>query len=253
MDLAELFRAAGRRWYVLILGLVLTAGLAFVVLRFVPPSYNVETSVLLLPPVNAVESIGPKSGDREEPGNPFLNLGGLDVVAGVLSKAVTDSESVRSIVPAGSQAEYLVEPDATVAGSVLAVTVSDSSSAGAFRTLDAVLDLSTAKLQALQRSVGATGDAQVRLMVITDNSVATLDVASLVRMLIVVIAAGLVLTLLLAVSVDALVRRRRRRRGAEADARAASDARAAAATPEPFGDLPEPAVRDDPALVRDNR
>lgn len=250
MDLAALFRAAGRRWYVLIAGLLLTAGLAYIVLRFVPPTYNVETSVLLLPPISSVESIGTEVGDEEDSGNPFLNLGGLDVVAGVLAKAVTDSESVRSIVPDGSRAEYMVEPDATVAGSVLAVTVSDATAAGAFSTLDAVLELSTARLQTLQESVGATGDDQVRLMVITNNSVATLDLASLVRTLIVVIAAGLVLSLLLAVSVDALARRRRR-------ARAAADVPSVPPATPGSGDVDVPATstsaRDDTVLVRDGR
>jgi hypothetical protein len=255
VDLAELVRAAGRRWYVLVAGLVLTAGLVLLVLRFVPPSYNVQTSVLLLPPISSVEPI---SSVKKHPVNPFLNLGGLDVVGGVLSKAVTDSESVRSIVRDGSQAKYTVEPDATVAGSVLAVTVSDSSPAGAFRTLDAILKLTTTRLQTLQNSVGATGDSQVRLMVITKNSVAELDVASLVRTLIVVIAAGVVLTLLLAVSIDALVRRRKRRNAVGADAAAApevSEVPEAPAAPQSVGHLPDviPFEHSDSALVHDSR
>lgn len=200
MELAEILRAAGRRWYILVLGLLVTAGLAFLVIRLIPLSYDADSSVLLLPPTNSV---------AQTVGNPFLNLGGLDVVAGVLSESVTDSDSVNSIIPAGSHAKYTVEPDPRLSGSVLAVTATDITSAGAFRTMNEVLDLAKVRLKTLQDSVNAPADAQVRLMVITNNTVAAPDYASLLRTLIVVIVTGLVFTILLAISIDALVRRRR--------------------------------------------
>lgn len=200
MDLGELFRAAGRRWYVLIAGLILTAGFVYMALQFVPVAYDVKSSILLLPPQSALEEAG---------GNPFLGLGGLDVVAGVLAKSLTDSDSQASIVPAGSTAEYTVQEDASVSGSVLEVAASDESADGAFRTLHAVLNLATTRLEELQDSVDASSDSQVRLMVITNNTAAEPDIASLARVLIVVGAAGLVVTSLLAVSVDAAVRRRK--------------------------------------------
>jgi hypothetical protein len=219
VDLLEVVRAAGRRWYVLVAGLILTGGLVIAVLRFIPLTYDVQSSVLLLPPRQTASVNGPVT----DGGNPFLNLGGLDVVAGVLSKSVTDSASVESIVPKGSHAEYTVEPDPSVSGSVIAVTASDRSPAGAFKTLDSVLALTTSRLKALQEEVNATGGSQVRLMVITDNTVAQPNTAALVRTLIVVIAAGLVITALLAISIDALVRRRKTRKAARRAAREAAE------------------------------
>lgn len=199
MYLSELLRSAGRRWYVLVAGLILTAGLVILVLRFIPVGYDVKSSILLLPPQVAVE----------ESGNPFLSLGGLEVVAGVLTRSLTDSESVETVAPAEGTATYTVEKDMQVSGSVLEITASDITEEGAFTTLNAVVDLASDRLTALQNDAGATPESQVQLMVVTDNTVAKLDVASLARVLIVVVAAGLVFTFLLAIFVDTVARRRK--------------------------------------------
>jgi uncharacterized protein involved in exopolysaccharide biosynthesis len=207
VDLSASLHALGRRWYVLIAGLLITAGFVVLALRFVPLAYDVKASILLLPPTSSVTVTG-----KTQTGNPFLYLGGLDVVAGVLERSVTDSESVQSIIPRGSKAKYTVQQDAAVSGSVLQVQASDTSPAGAFSTLNSVVDLATTKLQTLQNEVQAKPSDQVRLLVITNNTVAVPDYASLIRLLIVVAAAGIVLTLFVAVFIDAAVRRRRSRR-----------------------------------------
>lgn len=204
MYLAELLHAAARRWYVLVAGLLLTAGVIVLALRLIPITYDVKSSILLLPPQISVEETG---------GNPFLALGGLEVVAGVLGKSLTDSDTVESIAPTDGTAEYTIQQDASVDGSVLEVTASDQTADGAFNTLDAVLALATERLETLQETVAATDDSHVRLMVITNNTVAVPNSAALGRILIVLTAAGLVLTFLLAVSVDAVVRRRQARTG----------------------------------------
>lgn len=198
MYLSELLHSAGRRWYVLVAGLILTAGFVILALRFIPVGYDVKSSVLLLPPQVSVE----KSG------NPFLSLGGLEVVAGVLTRSLTDTESVETVAPIDGTSSYTVDKDSRVSGSVLEITASDVTEAGAFSTLSAVVDLASDRLAALQVEAGATPASQVTLMVVTDNTVAKPDIASLARVLIVVVAAGLILTLFLAIFVDSIARRR---------------------------------------------
>lgn len=232
MDLAELLRAVGRRWYVLVLGLLTIAGLVFLTLRFVPVTYDAKSSILLLPPASAAE----KSG------NPFLDLGGLDLVAGVLGKSLTDSESVRSIIPSDSKGEYTVEKDASVSGSVLEVAASGASPKDAFATLDAVLALASERLDQLQTAAGAQADAHVRLMVITNNTVAEPNIASLVRALIVVVAAGLSLTLLLTVTIDSAVRRRRAKKVERQHRQALAQAPAPPAAPPGRSESAEPVL-----------
>lgn len=239
MYLAELIYAAGRRWYVLVAGLLLTAGVIVIALRLIPVTYDVKSSILLLPPQISVEETG---------GNPFLSLGGLEVVAGVLGKSLSDTDSVESIAPEDGTAEYTIQQDASVDGSVLEVSVSDRTAEGAFETLDAVQALAIERLKLLQDTVGATDDSQVRLMVITNNTVAVPNSAALGRTLIVLTAACLVLTLLLAVFVDAAVRRRH----------ATTAARALAGEHPEDGELPTgppdaPAGHDDRAVLAGER
>ncbi len=206
MDLVEIFRAVGRRWYVLFAGLVLTAGACVLIFRVVPVTYDITSSVLLLPP-----SVQEDAQGERQIVNPFLNLGGLDVAAGVLVKALTDSASEEQIVPEDSTTEYTVEKDAGVSGSVLQITVSAESPEVAVETLNQVLDLAEVRLEELQDQINAAERSQVRLMVVTDNSVAEPNYSTLIRTLIVVAGGGLAVTLLLAVAIDTAVRRRRTR------------------------------------------
>lgn len=199
MYLSELLHAAGRRWYVLIAGLILTGFLVVLAVRMVPITYDAQSSVLLLPPSISVE----------ETKNPFLDLGGLEVVAGVLTRSLTDSQSVESVAPPSGTAEYTVDKDQQVSGSVLQISATDVTPTGAFSTLSEVVDLATVRLKSLQDTVGAPEASQVRLMVITNNTEAVPNFGSLVRLVIVVTAAGLIATLLLALFVDAVARRRR--------------------------------------------
>lgn len=207
MDLAEVLRTAGRRWYFLVVGLLITAGLAFAVFRIVPITYDVKASVLLLPPSVVQDPTG-----EPQVVNPFLNLGGLDVAAGVLAKALTDTATVETVIPEGSSAEYTVEKDASVSGSVLEVAVNAESEAEALSMLQTLVDLAESRLNDLQEAIDAPSNTEVRLMVVTDNDVAEPNYSTLLRALIVVVAGGIVLTLLLTVSGDALLRRRAARK-----------------------------------------
>jgi hypothetical protein len=204
VDLVDILRAAGRRWYVLLAGILLTVGVGYLAVRYVPVTYDITSSVLLLPP-----SVQQDPQGEDQVVNPFLNLGGLDVAAGVLVKALTDSASVEEIIPEGSKTEYTVEKDASVSGSVLEVAVNAQSEDEAVETVNQVLELAETRLAELQDEIDASSQSQVRLMVVTDNAVAEPNYGTLIRALIVVAGAGLALTFLLAVSVDALVRRRR--------------------------------------------
>ena len=204
MDLAEVLRTAGRRWYFLVVGLLITAGLAVAVFRIVPISYDVKASLLLLPPSVVQDPTG-----EPQVVNPFLNLGGLDVAAGVLSKALTDTATVETVIPDGSSAEYTVEKDARVSGSVLEIAVNAESETEALSMLQTLIDLAETRLNDLQEAIDAPSNTEVRLMVVTDNDVAEPNYSTLLRALIVVVAGGLVLTLLLTVAGDALLRRRK--------------------------------------------
>lgn len=209
MDLVQLFRALGRRWYAVLAGLIVITAGAFLTFRYVPVTYDAKASLLLIPPTKTVV---------ESNGNPFLNLGGLNVVAGVLSLNLTDSTTVKLIAPPSSKATYTVSPDQTIPGSVLDIAVSARNPQQALDILTSVESLATVRLAQLQDQVSAPQDSQARIMTITNNDKATPNISSLSRALIVVIAAGIVLTFLLTISLDTILRRRKARKAAKAHA-----------------------------------
>lgn len=189
----------------LIAGLIVIAGLVYLALRVIPLTYDVKSSILLLPPTSSIEVDG----------NPFLGLGSLDVVAGVLAKSLSDTDTEQIIVPEGSDAEFTVQKDASISGSVLEVAVSDTSPRRAFNTLGAIQVLAAERLDQLQVDVEAKPESKVRLMVITNNTVAEPNITDLARIMIIIVAVGLVVTLLFAVSIDSLALRRRARKATQ--------------------------------------
>lgn len=62
-----------RRWYVVLVGLLLTLPLAYLAAQYVAPTYTMKASVVLLAPEETV-------GDG---GNPYLAMGGLEAAVDV--------------------------------------------------------------------------------------------------------------------------------------------------------------------------
>ncbi len=214
MDLVQLFRALGRRWYAVLAGLIVLTAAAVLTFRLVPVTYDAKASLLLIPPTKTVV---------ETNGNPFLNLGGLDVVAGVLSLSLTDTTTVARMAPPSSKATYTVSPDQSIPGSVLDIGVSARTPGQALDILNSLESLASVRLTQLQDQVNAPQASQARIMVITDNNKATPNISALSRALIVVIAAGLVLTFLLTISLDTVIRRRKDRKAARQPAHATAE------------------------------
>lgn len=227
MDIASIMRALGRRWYVVAVGFLLTAGLAVGVTYLVPLTYDAQASFVLLPPRPAEQ----QPGNSPLHDNPYLRLGGLETMGGVLAKSLSDSTSYLSIIPKGSPAKYVVADDPAVPGAVLQVTGTARSPQRAFAIVDDVIALAKTRLADLQAAVNAPADSQVRMAVITNNTVAEPNTSTVVRTLIVVIGAGLIGTILIALSIDALIRRHRERRALRALDTASDSAPTAQGTP----------------------
>src|SRR5215470_17013903 len=110
MSLTGIGRTLIRRWYVTVLGLVLTIGLASVAASSSPPTYEARASVVLVPP---------KSNQLQ---NPFLGLGGLQEVSDVVSRAISDTATADAITAAGGSPKYSVGRDTSTSGPILLIT-----------------------------------------------------------------------------------------------------------------------------------
>ena len=199
------WRVLLRRWYVVLLGLVATGALCALAVQLVPPTHRATSAVLLLPPQTA---------DSEEPDNPFLALGGLDTVAGVLARDITDRATRDAIFDGGAQGGYTVEPDLISGGPVLLITAEAVSPDSALQTRDAVTDRLPRTLAELQVAAGVAESLQIRTKEITRDQTAEPVYNTLIRAVLVAAAGGVTATFLAVAALDGLLRRRADKRSA---------------------------------------
>ncbi|MDQ1293152.1 MAG: hypothetical protein QG608_1033 [Actinomycetota bacterium] len=196
------WRVLLRRWYAVVLGLLLTAGLGCSAVVLVPVQYKVEAEVLLLPPKKAVL----------KGGNPYLYLDGLSGIQDVLSRTMSDAVTGRALLEDGATGVHSIVPDPLSAGPVLVVGVEDSTPEDALRSLGLVLDRIPVALRDIQTSAQVPDGWMVTSTVITEDDRAQLLRKTQLRAVVAGVAAGLAATVMGACLLDSFLQRRRRRR-----------------------------------------
>jgi hypothetical protein len=206
----DVIRVLGRRWYFVVLGAMLTAGLAVAAYISTPAEYNARALVVLLPSGSAVG----------ETGNPLLALGGLEQPAGILVAYLSSASAREEVEQRSETAEYVVSIDDSTRGPVLAVDVTDADPQRTLNTLGYILDRIPESLTALQDQVDVQPDAVITAMTLTVDERAEPDMGGTIRMMIAAVAVGIALTCTAAFALDGLLRRRAlRRAGAHGELR----------------------------------
>lgn len=200
--LLDVIRSLGRRWYVLVAGILATAALAFGAFQLTPPVYNTRGLVLLLPPENAV----PPGG------NPFLALSDLDLPARLIVAYFQSAPAQAAVEDRAPDAEYTVAIEESTRGPVIAVDVTDSSPEGALETLRFLMDDIPIQLQRMQSEVDVPATATVSSIPFTADTEAEQDDSATIRIVLAAAAVGLVATGALAFTLDGFMLRRRARR-----------------------------------------
>lgn len=230
MSFLDVIRALGRRWYMTLAGLLVTATLAWTVTDVAPPVYTARALVVLVPSEQAVG----------KGGNPFLALGGLDLPARVVV-AYYESDVARArFASKSSDGEFVVAIEESTRGPVIAVDVTDSTPQHTLATLDRITESIPVELQRLQEEVDAPPKSVVSTLLLAKDERARTDAGGTVRLLIAAVAVGLVGTCIMAVSLDGILRRRRARAGARLRARLGAKPAQPADPSSPPVDVPRP-------------
>jgi hypothetical protein len=203
----EVLRALGRRWYVVVVGLLVTGALSYVALRTSPPEFHARGLVLLLPSDAAVG----------KGGNPFLQLSGLEQPAGILVASFSSASARAEVEERSPSADYTIGIDDSTRGPVIAVDVTASSEAETMDTLNHLVARIPEELARLQAQVEAPADTAIGSMPLTVDKEADISRAGTVRMVIAALVVGLVGTGAAGYAVDALVQRRRLRASGTSD------------------------------------
>jgi hypothetical protein len=212
-----------RRWYALVVGLLLTLGMGLLAAALVPVSYVATAHVVLLPP----------RGSEGQGRNPYLALGSLGGMVDVVSLAAMDDDTARALKAKGVSGTYRVAPDQTTSGPVLVVTTEEPTAARAAASMDAVLRQVPETTLRLQTDTKVPPGVLVEASLIGRDGSPVRTGKSQLRAVLVAVAAGAAFTLLGTAFLDSwLTRRSIRRDGARAatppDPKATPDAEAPA-------------------------
>lgn len=202
MTLRGVLSALGRRWYFVLVGLLITAGGAWAALSITPPQYAARGLILLLPPPDTEAIDG---------GNPLLSLGGLDLPARVVVATFSTNAAQEDLAERFPDAEAEVAIEESTRGPIISIDVTDTTGDGALDTLSYIADQVTASLETLQDEVGVPTTAVMRSIPLTMDAEAEADFGDLTRLLILVGAGGLVLTVFAVYAIDGLMMRTTRR------------------------------------------
>jgi len=204
----DALRAMARRWYIVLAGLLLTAGLAWGAFQSSPAEYQARGLVLLLPGPNAVP----------EGGNPFLALSGLEQPASIVVAYFGSAAAQAEVAEVSDSADFSVQLDASTRGPVIAIDVTDNSAEGTIATLDFLTQRVPEELERLQAELAAPADSVITSMPLVVDDEPEQDNSGTIRITIAALAAGIVLTGVAVFTLDGVIMRRRTRRKARAAA-----------------------------------
>jgi len=240
MDFNGVITALLHRWYIVLAGLIVTAGLAVGAFMLVPLTYSATASLLLLP---SQESMTPGA-------NPLLQLGGLEQPTSLVVAYLGGNQIHQQFADKYPGATFTVVVDTLGRGPLMIFTADAPTKAGALAALSGAVDLVPGALTALQDSVDAPTAARVRSAPLSIDEVATTVKGTTLRALILATGVGLAMTFTGAVALDSLLARRAQRRneGQAVEATSAPEV-PEAATPEP----PSASVQWSPRAVAQRR
>jgi len=236
MTLKNFLRGLGRRWYVVLIGLVLTGVACNLVYSEVLPTYQRTASLLLMPASSSVP----------EGENPYLYLGGLGQASDVLVNTMAAQTVREPLLDGHPGADVTVARNVTSGGPLLTVTVIGATDDEAAEVLAGTLTAVQSTLASLQSRADVPQNDRITALPLTTDESSTVIQKSRLEAVAATAAAGVVLTLLVTGFLDGLLlSRARRRRGVPMEAASASGATPADAPDDPiditreFDDLEE--------------
>jgi len=207
MLVSQLLRSCLRRWYLVLLGLLATAGLTWFAFTSTAASYQIQATAVLLPGATTVP----------EQGNGFLYLGGLTPALEVLVRSVNSDTVAEQILGDDfdnddSLAGYTVARDLEASGPIMLVTATGASENEAREILDEVIAVIPERLAALQADVEVPDGSQMTSLTLSVDDRVEVLTTDRTRLLLGVAAGGVVVTVIGTGLIDGLILSARRRR-----------------------------------------
>ena len=161
MNFRDVLGVLGRRWWLVVPGLLVALVAGGAVYRVTPPQYTQSESYLLLYPVMT----------EGGPGNPFLQLGnGVSMAGSVLATKVSAGSTAASLAAAHPGLTFSVALDASSGAPIVAVSAQDRDPVVLATTLGQLGKDLVTQLADLQKTSGAPEDSWVTISRLTKDA-----------------------------------------------------------------------------------
>ncbi|MFJ9903346.1 Wzz/FepE/Etk N-terminal domain-containing protein [Streptomyces sp. NPDC101152] len=195
MDLAEIFRVMRRRWYVLLPGLLVTAGLTVAVAMVVPVKYQSQSTVVLLNSQKATVAYN---------GNPFLSSQtSLTGMADSLARNLNSDDSLRDLKARGATGTFASKLADNAQGPLLWLTVTGTDRAAVLSSDKILTSYAKERLQEFQQQQSVAPKAMIRMQTIVPPQNPVAQTKTRIEYLAMAGVLGLVLSLVAVFYVEA--------------------------------------------------
>lgn len=143
MYLRDLADSLLRRWFLVVVAVMMTAGMCFLASRAIPPTYETKATMVLVPPKSVVEPTA----------NRFLELSSLTQAVDVLTRLLNADETQELVHKKAPVGTYEATVDDATSAPVLVVTAKAPTAAEAGALVDAVLKQAPSSLSGLQSAL----------------------------------------------------------------------------------------------------
>ncbi|WP_159501570.1 hypothetical protein [Microbacterium sp. 18062] len=203
MYFSDLLRGLLRRWYVIVAGLLLAGGGAYLVFDAVPVRYEANATMMLLPPE---ESLG------VEGSNPYLILGGMGQALAVLTTRLNAPVTRDALLGDDDETDYGVTADTTTGAPFLEITTQTVTEHDALAVIAEVQEAARAELERMQVELEIPAESIIGIMDVAADIEATRLSSTRMQLTLATATVGAVLTIVVAAVADGLLAVRRRRR-----------------------------------------
>lgn len=199
MKLPEGLAPLARRWYVILIGLLATAGLLIVGAARAPLNYSASATVLLVPSQSSIP----------EGGNPFLYLGGLIQARDVVVKNLSTEAARGAVLDSAGGGDFTVSGDPTSGAPMILISATGDSESATAALRTALLEALPDQVAAIQERASTPQEAAFQAFVVADDSPPEPQTKGRLRLLLALAGVGVGLTFLAAIALDAVLRWRK--------------------------------------------
>ncbi|SCD34203.1 hypothetical protein GA0115240_10312 [Streptomyces sp. DvalAA-14] len=206
MDLAEICRVMGRRWYVLVPGLLLTAVLTAGAYLAVPVAYQSQSTVMLLNSQKATVAFD---------GNPFLSTQtSLTGMADSLARNLNSDASIADLRHQGASGTSAAKIADNAQGPLMWLTVTGTDQAAVLKSDKLFTAYAKKRLEEFQVQQAVADQAMIRMTTIVPPQNPVAQTKTRLEYLVLAALAGLVVSMVATFYVEARLRKPGGRRAA---------------------------------------